>query len=72
MIDPSKDDEDRELNEIKYNIEDAYAKWKISEQHHNLLNKKKSLLWIRIKIKIKQVTIRFKAVLVKKRWDVIH
>jgi hypothetical protein len=28
------------LNEIKDNIEESYAKGKISEQHYNLLNKK--------------------------------
>ena len=33
-------DSDRLLNQIKNDIEDAYAKGKISEQHYNLLNKK--------------------------------
>jgi uncharacterized membrane protein len=28
------------LDQIKYDIEDAYAKGKISDQHYNLLNKK--------------------------------
>jgi len=36
----SEKDKGKELNEIKDNIEDAYAKGKISEQHYNLLNKK--------------------------------
>lgn len=39
MIDPSKEDEDKQLTEIKYDIEDTYAKEKISEQHYNSLNK---------------------------------
>jgi hypothetical protein len=30
----------RYLNEVKDNIEDAYAKRKIGEQHYNLLSKK--------------------------------
>jgi len=33
-------DKGEELNEIKDNIEDAYTKGKISQQHYNLLNKK--------------------------------
>ena len=33
-------EKDKELNVIKDNIEDAYAKGKISKQHYNLLNKK--------------------------------
>lgn len=33
-------EKDKGLNEIKENIEDAYAKGKITEQHYNLLNKK--------------------------------
>jgi hypothetical protein len=36
----SERDKEKELNEIKYNIEDACAKGKISELHYNLLNKK--------------------------------
>jgi uncharacterized membrane protein len=40
MIDPSKEDKEKERNKIKDDIEDAYAKGKISEQHYNLLNKK--------------------------------
>ena len=34
-------EKEKGLNEIKDNIEDAYAKGKISEQHYNLLNKKR-------------------------------
>jgi DNA-binding beta-propeller fold protein YncE len=36
----SEEDKEKELNEIKDNIEESYAKGKISEQHYNLLNKK--------------------------------
>jgi uncharacterized membrane protein len=35
-----QDDKEKWSNEIKDNIEDAYVKGKISEQHYNLLNKK--------------------------------
>lgn len=45
----SQRDKDRELNEIKDSIEDAFAKRKLSEQHYNLLRK------------IKQVTVYQKA-----------
>ena len=36
MIAPSEKDKEKELNEIKYDIEDACAKGKISELHYNL------------------------------------
>ena len=36
----SQRDKDRELNEIRDSIEDAFAKRKLSEQHYNLLTKK--------------------------------
>jgi YVTN family beta-propeller protein len=36
----SERDKEKELNEIKDNIEESYAKGKISDQHYNLLNKK--------------------------------
>jgi YVTN family beta-propeller protein len=36
----SEEDKEKEVNEIKDNIEDAYTKGKISEQYYNLLNKK--------------------------------
>jgi hypothetical protein len=36
----SAKDKEKELNEIKDNIEDSYTKGKISEQYYNLLNKK--------------------------------
>ena len=36
----SKKGKEKELNEIKDNIEESYAKGKISEQHYNLLDKK--------------------------------
>jgi hypothetical protein len=41
MAAPSEKDKEKELNEIKYDIEDACAKGKISELHYNLLNKKR-------------------------------
>ena len=40
MTAPSEEDKEKELNEIKHDIEDACAKGKISELHYNLLNKK--------------------------------
>ena len=40
MIAPSEEDKEKELDEIKYDIEDACAKGKISELHYKLLNKK--------------------------------
>jgi hypothetical protein len=40
MVCPSKEDKIKELNQIKYDIEDACAKGKISEMHYNLLNNK--------------------------------
>jgi transcriptional regulator NrdR family protein len=40
MIAPSKGDKIKELNQIKYDIEDACAKGKISELRYNLRRRK--------------------------------